>query len=93
MDIPAVKSLKHERAAATQWLLVCGRGDEAVGIIIDSLPERKKFTQDDEISLSQVTHPIVAYAKAAYMEWQDIWIDLDTEAMFPAVLQMDSSHI
>ena len=85
MDLPAVFGFQHERVA-TEWLLVCGRGDEAVGIIIDSLPERKKFTQDDEVSLSQVTHPIAAYAKAAYLEWQDIWIDLDTEALFNGVL-------
>lgn len=92
MDIPAVFGFKHDRVA-TEWLLVCGRGDEAVGIIIDSLPERKKFTQDDEISLSEVKHPIAAYARAAYLEWQDIWIDLDTESLFTAVLQADLKHI
>ena len=92
IDLPAVFDFQHDRTA-TEWLLVCGRGDEAVGIIIDSLPERKKFTQDDEISLSEVTHPITAYAKAAYLEWQDIWIDLDTEALFAAVLQADLKPI
>jgi chemotaxis signal transduction protein len=88
VDLLAVFGSRHNRAA-TEWLLVCGRGDEAVGIIIDSLPERKKFTRDDEISLAKVAHPIAAYAKAAYMEWQDIWIDLDTAALFAAVFQAE----
>ena len=90
IDLPAVFGIKHI-PAVTEWLLVCGRGDEAVGIIIDSLPERKKFIQDDEISLSEVTHPIASYARAAYVEWQDHWIDLDTEALFTAVLQPEHS--
>ena len=92
IDLSTVFSLKKELAAA-QWLLVCGRGDEAVGIIIDSLPERKKFTQDDEIKLSAVAHPIMAFAKSAYLEWQDTWIDLDTEALFAAVLQADTKAV
>lgn len=85
VDLPSIFGFQHERAAA-EWLLVCGRGEDAVGIIIDSLPERKKFTQDDEVSLSQVAHPITVYARAAYLEWQDTWIDIDTEALFTGVL-------
>jgi chemotaxis signal transduction protein len=92
MDLPNVFGSQHDRAA-NEWLLVCGRGEDAVGIIIDTLPERKKFTQDDEISLSDVSHPIAAYAKAAYLEWQDIWIDLDTEALFAAVFHADSQPV
>lgn len=75
------------------WLLTCGRGDEAVGIIIDSLPERKKFAQGDEVSLSDVKHPIAAHAKAAYREGQDIWVDVDFEAFFAAVLQVEPAPI
>lgn len=90
LDLPDVFGFHHERLT-TEWLLVCGRGDEAVGIIIDSLPERKKFTQDDEVSLAQVTHPITAYAKAAYLEWQDTWIDLDTVSLFTKVLQVEGN--
>jgi chemotaxis signal transduction protein len=88
VDLSAVFGFQHN-FAATEWLLVCGRGDEAVGIIIDSLPERKKFTRDDEISLAEVKHPIAAYAKAAYIEWQDTWIDIDTGVLFAAVFQAE----
>jgi len=88
VDLSAIFGLQHN-AAVTEWLLVCGRGDAAVGVIIDSLPERKKFTRDDEISLAEVAHPITAYAKTAYMEWQDIWIDLDAGALFAAVFHAE----
>ena len=92
IDLGVLFGFQHERAA-TEWLLVCGRGDDAVGIIIDSLPERKKFTQDDEVALSESAHPITAYARAVYMEWQDIWIDIDTEALFTAVFQAETQAV
>lgn len=75
------------------WLLTCGRGEEAVGLVIDSLPERKKFTPNDEVSLLGVAHPIAAHAQAAYREDQDIWIDVDFEAFFAAVLQVGPAAI
>lgn len=75
------------------WLLVCGRGEEAVGLVVESLPERKKFAADDEIGVSEITHPIAAYAKAVYREGQDVWIDLDTDAFFTSVFQVDASQV
>jgi chemotaxis signal transduction protein len=75
------------------WLLVCGRGDEAVGLVVDSLPERKKFAVDDEIGISEISHPIAPYARAVYREGQDVWIDLDTEAFFSSVFQADHLHV
>lgn len=92
MDLSVLFGLQHDRAASA-WLLVCGRGDEAVGLVIDSLPERKRFVQDDEIVLSDITHPIASYAKAAYRDGQDIWIDLDTEELFAAVFHVEPSSV
>jgi chemotaxis signal transduction protein len=90
IDIPDLFGDQAVRAK-NAWLVVCGRGDEAVGIIIDSLPERKKFVQEDQVGLEEITHPITAYAKRAYREGKDIWIDLDTEALFDSVFHVDSS--
>jgi chemotaxis signal transduction protein len=78
---------------AKVWLLVCGRGEEAVGLVVDSLPERKKFAQEDEVSLSEITHPIASYARAAYREGQDVWLDLDMEAFFAMVFQVEPSPV
>ncbi len=90
MDLSVFFGQQHDRVARA-WLLVCGWGDEAVGIVIDSLPERKRFVQDDEISTFDITHPISTYAKAAYRDGRDIWIDLDTEKLFAAVFRVESS--
>lgn len=89
-DLSAFFGQEHDPVVRA-WLLVCGWGDEAVGIVIDSLPERKRFVQDDEISTSDITHPISTYAKAAYRDGQDIWIDLDTEKLFAAVFHVEPS--
>lgn len=92
MDLSVLFGIQQDHTASA-WLLTCGRGDEAVGLIIDSLPERKKFVQDDEISLSDITHPIAAYARAAYREGQDIWVDVDFEVFFAAVLQAEPASV
>ncbi|HEY0665214.1 MAG TPA: chemotaxis protein CheW [Gallionella sp.] len=73
------------------WLLVYGRGDEAVGIMIDSLPDRKKFALEDAVGIEKITHPIAAHARAAYREGDAIWIDMDMAALFAAVFRIDSS--
>jgi chemotaxis signal transduction protein len=78
---------------AKSWLLVCGKGDEAVGIVIDSLPERKSFVQDDEIPLSEIEHPIAGYAKAAYLDGRHIWIDIDPEKFFAKVFHVETSSV
>lgn len=90
MDLSVLFGMPLDRTARS-WLLVCGRGDEAVGLVIDSLPERKSFVQDDEVGLAEVTHPIASYAKTAYREGQDIWIDLDAEELFSAIFHVEPS--
>jgi chemotaxis signal transduction protein len=92
LDLSILYGLQHDRAASA-WLLVCGRGEEAVGLVIDNLPERKRFVHDDEINLADVTHPIASYAMAAYRDGQDVWIDLDTEKLFSAVFHVGTSSV
>jgi chemotaxis signal transduction protein len=82
-----------QKRVTTAWLLTCGRGDGAVGLIIDSLPERKKFDQDDEISISEIEHPIATHARAAYREGGDIWIDVNFEELFTAVLKVGAPDV
>jgi len=92
MDLSIFFGKKLEHPAKT-WLLTCGLGDEAVGIIIDSLPERKKFSLQDEVSLVGISHPISSHAKAAYREGQDVWVDIDFEVFFSSVLQSEPSSV
>ncbi len=92
IDISRLFDIQHD-GGDYPWLLVCGRGDDAVGISVSSLPERKKFVTEDLISLATVTHPIAAYAKGAYREEQDIWVDLDTDAFFGFVFQVEPGSL
>lgn len=73
------------------WLLVYGRGDEAVGIIVDSLPDRKKFDAKDAVGVEEIEHPIGLHAKGAYRDGGVVWIDVDMEGLFAAVFQIDPS--
>lgn len=88
MDLSALFEVPAERDASA-WLLVCGRGDAAVGLAIDSLPERKSFVREDEVALTEIKHPIAGYAKAAYRQGRDIWIDIDTEEFFAKVFHVE----
>ena len=81
---------KRVERVARSWLLICGRGDEAIGLVIDSLPERKSFVQDDETSLSQIQHPIKNYARKAYRAGKDIWIDIETGEFFDKIFNVET---
>ena len=78
------------KPAARPWLLVCGRGEAAVGLIIDNLPERKSFIHEDAINLTEIINPMTPYARAAYQQDKDIWLDIDSEAFFAAVFKVEA---
>ena len=90
MDLSALFQTSTDRRSGS-WLLVCGKGDEAVGLAIDNLPERKSFVQSDEISLVEVKHPIAGYAKAAYRDGRDVWVDIDPEELFAKVFHVETA--
>jgi chemotaxis signal transduction protein len=89
MDLSVLFQMSSNRRAGS-WLLICGKGDEAVGLLVENLPERKSFVQDDEIALSEIKHPIAGFAKAAYRDGRDIWIDIDTEEFFAKVFRVET---
>lgn len=92
LDLSSLFGSQQDHAAKA-WLLVCGRGDAAVGLVVDSLPEHKKFAAEDEAAITDVRHPVASFAKAAYREGQDIWIDLDADALFASVFQIEQSNV
>jgi twitching motility protein PilI len=73
---------------ATPMLLVLGYGDEAIGVIIDGLPVRKRFSPNDEVPVD-LGHPRMArFAIAAYRELSDqadpgaVWMEFDHQRFF-----------
>ena len=79
----ATRSVKNK-----QWLLVCGRGEAAVGVLIDGLPERKTFAHSDTIEIATLNHPMRRYAQAAYQQGNENWLDLNTELLFTFVFNV-----
>jgi chemotaxis signal transduction protein len=90
MDLSVLLEMPSDHRAGT-WLLVCGKGDEAVGLVIESLPERKSFVQEDEIGLSEIKHPIANYARAAYRDGRDVWVDIEPEILFTKVFHVETA--
>ena len=88
VDLPTLFGAVHE-SAANSWLLVYGHGDEAVGIIVDSLPDRKRFVPEDAIPIEEIAHPIALHARTAYRDGSEVWIDVDMEALFASVFQIE----
>lgn len=67
---------------ATQMLLVLGYGNDAAGIIIDGLPERKRFSPLDAVAI-ETGHPRLArFAKAAFRDSAGIWMEFDDRRFF-----------
>jgi twitching motility protein PilI len=73
---------------ATPMLLVLGYGDEAIGVIIDGLPVRKRFSPNDAVSVD-LGHPRMArFSTAAYSEQGNqsdqytVWMEFDHQRFF-----------
>ena len=73
---------------ATPMLLVLGYGDEAIGVIIDGLPVRKRFSPNDAVSIDR-GHPRMArFSTSAYSEQGSesdqytVWMEFDHQRFF-----------
>ena len=73
---------------ATEMLLVLGYGEDAIGVIIDGLPVRKRFSPSDQVPV-QLGHARMArFATAAYRDHSDaakpgaIWMEFDHQRFF-----------
>ena len=94
LDLSILYGLQNDHDRAThKWLLVCGRGEAAVGLSIDNLPERKRFMHEDRMRIEDIVHPMAGYVTAAYRDEQDVWIDLDTEKLFAAIFHVEPSSV
>jgi chemotaxis signal transduction protein len=72
----------EHNAGAQQMLLVLGHGDGAVGVVIDGLPERKRFSPSDAVDI-EIGHPRMArFATAAYRDSTGIWLQFDDRRFF-----------
>lgn len=74
-------NVTHE-PKATPMLLVLGYGDAAIGVVIDGLPVRKRFSPADEVSID-LGHPRMArFARSAYRDADGVWMEFDDRRFF-----------
>lgn len=78
-------------AAKSSKLLVFGSGSAAAGVIIDALPERKRFLADDEVDLQSVHAAVKPYGIKAYNDGAsatDTWVEFNDRLFFEQFAQV-----
>ena len=81
MDIASWLGLKHD-TSKVPMLLVCGYGEDAVGIIIDGLPDRKKFLPEQIQAADHSHNTLALFTRARYRDPTGVWIELDERRLF-----------
>lgn len=72
-------------ATKSAKLLVFGSGSSAAGVIIDTLPERKRFLPDDEVDTQAVHSALKPFAVNAYNDGAsetDTWVEFNDRLFF-----------
>jgi len=88
VDLQTLLGVEYEDMTSS-WLMIYGHGEDAVGIIVGSLPERKRFAQEDLVDIDQISSPLLQYANAVYKEGSNFWFDVDFERLFASVFQVN----
>lgn len=63
-------------------LLVLGRGDAIAAIVVNGIPNRKRFGTMDRTSLPAFPESIRDYISNAYAEEEQVWLELDHVRFF-----------
>jgi chemotaxis signal transduction protein len=77
-------------ATKSAKLLVFGSGNSAAGVIIDALPERKRFLSDDEVEPQSVHAQLKQYCVKAYNDGAsatDTWVEFNDRLFFERFAQ------
>jgi twitching motility protein PilI len=67
---------------AKPMLLVLGSGETAAGVIIDGLPERKRFALGDAVGAEQEPQALAGYSLGSYRDQTGIWTEFDAALFF-----------
>jgi chemotaxis signal transduction protein len=73
------------RQTPRDWLLVCGRDDGVAGMLIDKLPETRRFSPDDMTDISESLSPAAAYGSATYQDSEGEWVEIDLPLLMGAI--------
>lgn len=68
-----------------QRLLILGHGNEAVGIVIDNLPDRLHWTSQQRISKNTAPAKLLEHVRHACLIDNELWFDLDSASFCQAL--------
>lgn len=77
--------LKTNAGIRQHWLLVFGRDESAAGMLVDGIPERRRFPADSTVPLTETANPGARFGSAVYRDAEGDWVDLDAIALMDAV--------
>ncbi len=83
-DIAVFMGIAHE-PKATPFLLVFGRGDGAVAVIVDGVPKRLRMTESDRVYLPALPMALDGYVPQAYLHDGTVWLEFDSARFIDAL--------
>lgn len=74
-------------AAGKRMLLILSHGADAAGVLIDGLPVRLRWTDDERADTSTAPERLVPLLRGACLTKDQLWFDLDVELLLTGLEQ------
>jgi twitching motility protein PilI len=81
-DLLNVQHVEDPKTGIKPMLLVLGHSDSAAAVIIDGLPERRRFDDADRVEMGVVPPRLQGYVSRAFASGGDIWLDFEHGRFF-----------
>jgi purine-binding chemotaxis protein CheW len=87
VDLAAALTVEHDHDARP-YLLICGSGNNTIGLLVDGLPLPRKFEPADLMS-GVPPHPVLldGHVYRGYERDGMVWLDLDAEGFFSTLAE------
>jgi chemotaxis signal transduction protein len=79
-------------AKARRMLLVLSHGRDATGILIDGLPERMHWSDDEHTNMGAAPEILMPHLRGITLIGERLWFDLDTRSLLNAIEQSLASR-
>jgi chemotaxis signal transduction protein len=89
-DIAQVLGLQRS-PGSRGLLLILGRGEDSAAVVVDTLPERLRFTGADKVAIPAVPPLIKDCVWGAYAKEGEVWLDFDHARMFQLLAERVSA--
>ena len=85
-DIAIFMGIAHE-PKATPFLLVFGKGDGTVAVIVDGVPKRLRMTASDRVDLPALPKALDGYVPQAYLHAGVVWLEFESGRFIDALAE------